>query len=65
MTSVHYDGYSIWKLSLSQNILGWLTLNGAVDNLLGYKPKNYYANSPTTIGRTFTIGASIDIDRIF
>ena len=65
MTSVHYDGYCIWKLSLSQNILGWLTLNGAVDNLLGYKPKNYYANSPTTIGRTFTIGASIDIDRIF
>ena len=65
MTSVHYDGYSIWKLSLSQSILGWLTLNGAVDNLLGYKPRNYYANSPATIGRTFTVGASIDIDRIF
>lgn len=65
MTSVHYDGYSIWKLSLSQSIMSWLTLNCAVDNLFDYKPKSYYANSPTTIGTTFTIGASIDIDKLF
>ncbi|MGN0222250.1 MAG: TonB-dependent receptor plug domain-containing protein [Prevotella sp.] len=65
VTNVHYEGYSIWKLSLSQRIMKWLTINSAIDNLFGYKPKNYYANSPTTTGTTCTIGASIDIDKIF
>jgi outer membrane receptor for ferrienterochelin and colicins len=65
MTKTHYDGYSIWKLSLSGRFLKGITLNGAVDNLFNYKPKTYYANSPVTLGTTLTMGLSIDIDKFF
>ena len=63
--TVHYDGYSIWKLALSQRFVKGISLNCAVDNLLNYKPRNYYANSPTTTGTTATVGVSIDIDKFF
>ncbi len=65
MTKTHYDGYSIWKLSLSGRFLKGITLNGAVDNLFNYKPKTYYANSPVTLGTTLTMGLSIDIEKFF
>lgn len=62
---VHYEGYSIWKLSLSQRFAKGITLNTAIDNLFNYKPLNYYANSPVTIGTTATIGVSFDLDKFF
>ena len=65
MTQTHYDGYSIWKLNLSQRLIKGITVNCAVDNLFNYKPKKYYANSPVTMGTTFTAGLSIDIDKFF
>ena len=65
MTKTHYDGYSIWKLSLSGHFLKGITLNGAVDNLFNYKPKTYYANSPVTLGTTLTVGLSIDMEKFF
>ena len=65
MTKTHYNGYSLWKFSLSQRFVKGITLNCAVDNLFNYQPKNYYTNSPTTIGTTLTIGVSIDIDKFF
>ncbi len=34
-----------------------------IDNLFGYTPKTYYWNSPTTKGRTFSIGLSIEIKK--
>ena len=64
MTKTHYDGYSIWKLSLSQRFVKGITLNAAMDNLFNYKPKNYYANSPATLGTTVTVGLSIDINKL-
>ena len=65
MTKTHYDGYSIWKFTLSQRIAKAFNLNVAVDNLFNYKPDTYYANSPVTLGTTLTVGLSIDIDKCF
>lgn len=65
MTNTHYDGYSIWKFTLSQRIAKAFNLNVAVDNLFNYKPDTYYANSPVTLGTTLTVGLSIDIDKCF
>ncbi len=65
MTKTHYDGYSIWKLSLSQRFMNGFTLNCAVDNLFNYTPKIYHANSPATLGTTLTVGLSIDINKLF
>ena len=65
MTKTHYDGYSIWKLSPSQRILKGVNINCAVDNLFNYKPDNYYANSPVTLGTTLTVGVSIDLQKLF
>ena len=64
MTLTHYDGYSIWKFNLSQRFAKGITLNFAVDNLFNYKPQTYYANSPATLGTTFTVGLSIDINKL-
>ena len=64
MTKTHYDGYAIWKLSLSQRFMKGITLNCAVDNLFNYQPKTYAANSPVTLGTTLTLGLSIDINKI-
>lgn len=65
MTQTQYDGYSLWKVSLSQRFVKGITLNCAVDNIFNYQPKNYYANSPVTLGTTMTVGLSIDIDKFF
>lgn len=61
----HYDAYSLWKLALSQRFAKGITLNCALDNLFNYKPKNYYADSPVTIGLTASVGVSVDIDKLF
>ena len=63
-STVHYEAYSIWKLSLSQRILKGITLNCAVDNIFDYKPGTYYANSPATLGRTLTAGLSVNLNKI-
>lgn len=62
---IKYPTYSIWKLSLTQRIGKALKVNAALDNILGYKPKYYYLNSPITDGVTFQIGMSVDIDKLF
>ena len=63
--SVKYPAYTIWKLSLTQRIGKALKVNAALDNILGYKPKYYYLNSPVTDGVTFQIGMSADIEKLF
>ena len=62
---IKYPAYSIWKLSLTQRIGKAVKVNAALDNVLGYKPKYYYLNSPITDGVTFQIGMSVDIDKLF
>lgn len=62
---VTYPAYSIWKLSLLQNICKGIDLTFAVDNLFNYVPSYYYSNSPYTTGATFSAGVSIDIHKFF
>lgn len=59
------DGaYSLWKFTLQQEVWKGVNVNFSIDNLLGYKPKVYYWNSAPTIGRTYSIGLSLDIDNM-
>ena len=60
-----YPGYTIWKLNISQRIWKGINLNLAVDNLFNYVPDYYYSNSPSTVGTSFTMGLSVDMDRMF
>ena len=62
---VEYPAYTLWKLSLVQRIGNAVKVTAALDNLLGYKPKYYYLNSPITDGMNFQIGMSIDFDKLF
>ena len=57
-------GYTIWKLMLQHHIWRGINLNTAIDNLFNYKPKTYYYCSPLTTGTSFSIGLSIDFDRL-
>ncbi len=60
----HDQAYQLWKFTLQQRFLDAVNLNFTVDNLFGYKPKNYYWSSAMTTGRTFSVGLSVDIDRV-
>ena len=60
----HDSSYQLWKFTLQQRFLDAVNLNFTVDNLFGYTPKNYYWSSAMTTGRTFSVGLSVDIDRI-
>ena len=65
MVNTRYNGYSIWKLNVSQRFVKGITLNCALDNIFNYKPSSYYANSPTTMGTTGSVGIIVDIDKFF
>ena len=63
--TVKYPAYTLWKLSATQRFgtaFRWII---AIDNLLNYRPKYYYFNSPMTEGTTLMMTASLDIDRLF
>lgn len=57
--SVHYPAYHLHKFQLIQHWRRLLTITFAIDNLLGYKPDNYYYNAPLTTGQSYSIGASV------
>ena len=60
----HDKSYQLWKFTLQQRFLDAVNLNFNIDNLFGYTPKVYYWSSAMTTGRTFSVGISIDIDRL-
>ena len=60
----HDQAYQLWKFTLQQRFLDAVNLNFTVDNLFDYTPKKYYWSSAMTTGRTFSVGLSVDIDRI-
>lgn len=62
--SVHYPGYTLWKLQASVRMRQWCQIQGTVDNLFNYRPDYYYYNAPLTTGTNFLIGLSLDIDKI-
>lgn len=61
---VHYPGYTMWKLNLSQTIYNGLSLNITVDNLFNYRPRYYYSSSPTTTGTSLSVGLSVDVEKL-
>ena len=58
------QGYTIWKLMLQHHLWQGITLNTAIDNLFNYKPRVYYYSSPLTTGTSFSVGLSVDLDKI-
>ena len=58
------QGYTIWKLMLQHHLWQGITLNTAIDNLFNYKPRGYYYSSPLTTGTSFSVGLSVDLDKI-
>ena len=60
----HDGSYQLWKFTLQQRFLDAVNVNFNIDNLFGYKPKQYYWSSAMTTGRTYSVGVSIDIDRL-
>ena len=58
------QGYTIWKLMLQHHLWRGFHLNTAIDNLFNYKPKAYYYSSPLTTGTSFSIGLSVDLDKL-
>ena len=59
------QGYTIWKLMLQQHLYKAFNVNFAIDNLFNYKPKAYYYSSAMTTGTSWSLGLSIDIDKLF
>lgn len=57
--------YSLWKFTLQQRVWKGININFVIDNLMNYRPKIYYWNSPATPGRTWSIGVSLDINDFF
>ena len=58
------QGYTIWKLMLQHHLWRGIRLNTAIDNLFNYKPRMYYYSSPLTTGTSFSIGLSVDLDKV-
>jgi outer membrane receptor for ferrienterochelin and colicins len=58
------QGYTIWKLMLQHHLWRGINLNTAIDNIFNFKPKSYYYSSPLTTGTSFSIGLSVDLDRV-
>ncbi len=58
------QGYTIWRLMLQHHLWRGITVNTAVDNIFNYKPKSYYYYSPLTTGTSFSVGLSVDLNKI-
>lgn len=56
--------YTLWKLSVHQKFYDAVTLTLGIDNIFDYRPKKYEYNSPYTIGRTYSIGASLEVEKL-
>ena len=63
-STIHYPAYTLWKLSAVQRIGKAVRVTAALDNLLNYKPRYYYFNSPLTDGTNLMVGIAVDIDKI-
>ena len=63
--TVKYPAYTLWKLSATQRFGTAFRWTLAIDNLLDYRPKYYYFNSPMTEGLTFMMTLSLDVNRLF
>ena len=60
-----YPAYTIWKLTVSQDIWRGIQLNVIVDNLFNYRPDYYYSSTPSTVGTTAAVSLSMNIEEFF
>jgi len=63
--TVRYPAYTLWKLSAVQRFGTAFTWTLALDNLLDYRPRYYYFNSPMTEGITVMSTLSLDVETLF
>ncbi len=61
--NVHYDGYWIWRLSLSQRFYNSLNLVFGVENLFDYTAPMVTFNSSISPGSNFLISLNIELDK--
>ena len=52
---IHYDGYSVWRLTYAQPLPYRFTLNAGINNLFDYKTKFSSFYSSISPGRTFYV----------
>lgn len=65
-TNLESDGaYSLWKLTVEQQVWRGVSVNIIVDNLFNYRPKTYYWNSAPTDGISLSAGISLNINEVF
>jgi len=62
---VHYDGYSIWRLSVSQRFYNSANLVLGVDNLFDYSADMVTFNTSITPGRRYFISLNIEIEKLY
>lgn len=62
---VSYPAYTMWRLNTTHTLMKGLSITFAIDNLFNYIPKYYYSNSPTTNGISFSVGASVNLEKFF
>lgn len=64
--NAEYDGaYQMWKLSIQNRIWRGVNVNLTVENLMDYRPEIYYWNSARTTGRSWSLGVTVDLDKMF
>ena len=61
---VHYDAYTIWRFSLSQDYNRTVNWVLGIDNLFDYRPDMITFNTSTDPGRRYFIKLNINIDRL-
>ena len=62
--TIHYSAYMMWKLIINQRICNAISVTATIDNLFNYIPEYFHTSSPATIGRTYSIGISMDIEEL-
>lgn len=59
---MHYDAYSIWKLTVSQRFYNSINLVIGVDNLFDYTAEMITFNTSTSPGRRYFVSLNIEIE---
>ena len=61
---VHYDAYSLWKLTVSQRFYNAVNLVLGIDNLFDFTPEMVTFNTSTNPGRRYFVSLNIEIDKL-